>query len=234
MGWCHEFGPEINPGCDHPMVADAKSCRCAECGVVCTGRFSGCADVWKAGPREVSFVRPHSAAAPKAGPRTVSLVRPPSGSRRGTTPAPQPVVEAEPPTTGVPVEALRTELESVTRRLDELTRAIASQEGERRPLKTAPAPERAPAAPPPQPRATSPVEPAPQPSARRTAEAGPPVREKPRPTNGGQRPPVPAVTPLVPAVAPPDLADPEPVDLAQPLDQALVRPVRWPATGERS
>ena len=57
MGWCHEFGPDINADCGHPMVADAKSCKCTTCGVVCTGRFSGCAAVWAAGPRKVNAVR---------------------------------------------------------------------------------------------------------------------------------------------------------------------------------
>ena len=39
------------------MVAEAKSVRCVTCGVVCTGRFSGCAAVWAAGPRKVKAVR---------------------------------------------------------------------------------------------------------------------------------------------------------------------------------
>ncbi len=55
MGWCHEFGPEIRAGCDHPMVAGTDSCSCPECGVVCGGRFAGCRAVWDNGPHPVAF-----------------------------------------------------------------------------------------------------------------------------------------------------------------------------------
>ncbi|HEV2070501.1 MAG TPA: hypothetical protein VGR26_11965, partial [Acidimicrobiales bacterium] len=54
MGWCHEFGPQISDGCDHPMVAGATSCTCRQCGTECKGRFAGCVDVWARGPREVA------------------------------------------------------------------------------------------------------------------------------------------------------------------------------------
>lgn len=57
MGWCHEFGSQIGDGCDHPMTAGTSSCRCEQCGVVCEGRFAGCATVWAAGPREVPLAR---------------------------------------------------------------------------------------------------------------------------------------------------------------------------------
>src|SRR5947209_4320780 len=56
MGWCHEFGCQIVVGCDHPMTAGTSTCTCAECNVVCTGRFGGCAEVWERGPREVARV----------------------------------------------------------------------------------------------------------------------------------------------------------------------------------
>lgn len=46
MGWCHEFGAEIAPGCAHVMVAGENGCACKECGAVCRGRFAGCARVW--------------------------------------------------------------------------------------------------------------------------------------------------------------------------------------------
>ena len=39
------------------MVAGASSCTCAECGVVCTGRFNGCPAVWARGP--VAVAAPH-------------------------------------------------------------------------------------------------------------------------------------------------------------------------------
>jgi hypothetical protein len=60
MGWCHAFGPQIRAGCDHAMVAGRESCSCAHCGAVCHGLFSGCANVWAAGPREITLTRPHS------------------------------------------------------------------------------------------------------------------------------------------------------------------------------
>lgn len=63
MGWCHEFGPQISDGCDHPMVAGATSCICQQCGTECKGRFAGCVDVWARGPREVA-VRASSAPPP--------------------------------------------------------------------------------------------------------------------------------------------------------------------------
>src|SRR3954469_2771862 len=46
MGWCYEFGPQIGEHCDHPMVAGERSCTCSACGAVCTGRFTGCSEVW--------------------------------------------------------------------------------------------------------------------------------------------------------------------------------------------
>lgn len=58
MGWCHEFGSQIAEGCDHPMTAGSSSCHCEQCGIVCEGKFAGCASVWAAGPREVTLVRP--------------------------------------------------------------------------------------------------------------------------------------------------------------------------------
>ncbi len=52
MGWCHEFGLEIESLCSHPMVAGRTSCSCPDCGTVCPGRFeAGCESVWKRGPR---------------------------------------------------------------------------------------------------------------------------------------------------------------------------------------
>src|SRR5437762_3395887 len=56
MGWCHEFGPQIREGCGHPMRAGESACVCPQCGVVCRGRFAGCAEVWARGPRDVHVV----------------------------------------------------------------------------------------------------------------------------------------------------------------------------------
>src|SRR4051794_5319601 len=103
MGWCHEFGPEINPGCDHPMVADANSCGCVHCGTVCKGRFNSCASVWKAGPVRVTHLR-HSPSLVIAAPETPEPV-----------PAEQGAVAVE----AVPDPEVRAELESMVRQLSE-------------------------------------------------------------------------------------------------------------------
>lgn len=58
MGWCHEFGVDIDERCDHPMVAATDSCRCEACGAVCEGRFKGCARVWERGPIVLDITRP--------------------------------------------------------------------------------------------------------------------------------------------------------------------------------
>ncbi len=59
MGWCHEFGMEIEAGCGHPMVAGPTACSCAECGTFCKGRFEdGCEAVWLRGPRPNAPGRP--------------------------------------------------------------------------------------------------------------------------------------------------------------------------------
>lgn len=56
MGTCHEFGPSIQAGCDHPMRADRPdACTCVECGVVCHGKFVGCPTVWARGPQAVHW-----------------------------------------------------------------------------------------------------------------------------------------------------------------------------------
>jgi len=49
MGRCFEFGTQIEPRCDHPMVANRDCCTCPECGVRCPGKYSGCAEVWARG-----------------------------------------------------------------------------------------------------------------------------------------------------------------------------------------
>jgi DNA-binding SARP family transcriptional activator len=84
MGWCHEFGPQIREGCGHPMRAGESACVCTQCGVVCRGRFAGCAEVWARGPREVHVVSPPGALAR----RTVAPVR--TGAR-----TPEPSAGAE-------------------------------------------------------------------------------------------------------------------------------------------
>src|SRR4051812_16120814 len=85
MGWCHEFGPQIREGCGHPMRAGESACVCPQCGVVCRGRFAGCAEVWARGPRDVHVVSPPNALAR----RTVAPVR------MGGRPAQEPSAGAE-------------------------------------------------------------------------------------------------------------------------------------------
>lgn len=63
MGICHEFGPTIQADCDHPMVANRPdACTCLECGVVCHGKFVGCATVWDRGPQRIHWRRPSDTA----------------------------------------------------------------------------------------------------------------------------------------------------------------------------
>src|SRR5437763_239960 len=76
MGWCHEFGPQIREGCGHPMRAGESACVCPQCGVICRGRFAGCAEVWARGPREVHVVSPPNALARRT-PTPVRVARAP-------------------------------------------------------------------------------------------------------------------------------------------------------------
>ncbi len=65
VGWCHAFGPQIRPGCDQPMVASDASCSCPHCGVVCPGRFRGCAQVWASGLQPPVLIQEHSRSYPR-------------------------------------------------------------------------------------------------------------------------------------------------------------------------
>lgn len=62
MGRCYEFGPVIGAGCEHTMVVPSSGgrCECPNCGVICEGRFSGCAAVI-AKPGYVHALAPPSA-----------------------------------------------------------------------------------------------------------------------------------------------------------------------------
>src|SRR5437588_1834772 len=82
MGWCHEFGPQIREGCGHPMRAGESACSCPQCGVVCRGRFAGCAEVWARGPREVHVVSPPAALARRT-PTPVRVARTPAEQPSG-------------------------------------------------------------------------------------------------------------------------------------------------------
>ena len=87
MGWCAEFGCRIRDGCDHTMVAGRKACTCPDCAVVCKGRFTGCPEVWAAGPRTGS--QPVLKLATKVG--SSARLRRPGRLRRPLDRAPAPV-----------------------------------------------------------------------------------------------------------------------------------------------
>lgn len=57
MGWCAEFGPRIDPTCEHAMIPGRGACSCPTCGAVCKGKFSGCSDVWAQGPKREDTMR---------------------------------------------------------------------------------------------------------------------------------------------------------------------------------
>jgi hypothetical protein len=229
MGWCHEFGPDINADCGHPMVADAKSCKCTTCGVVCTGRFSGCAAVWAAGPRKVNAVR-GSLAQRRLTPVPVdAAVQAPDAPEAQPAPANDAQVDALRAELAsvmrrlddVQVEAVRTDLASVVRQLDALTSAVAAQRQELQRLAQPPAPSPS--------RPARPAEQAPPRSPQ--ADRGPQAPSQPRrpeparPNGGPSAPPRPAPTAVPPASTnTPAPGEPEQVDLAVPLDQALLRP----------
>ncbi|MEA2900320.1 MAG: hypothetical protein QOH36_207 [Actinomycetota bacterium] len=96
MGLCHDFGSQIAEGCGHPMRAGLASCTCDVCGVVCEGRFEGCAEVWARGPHPILL-----RAAPPAddllpalgGPRTVNGHQPPADAPAALDPI-RPAIEA--------------------------------------------------------------------------------------------------------------------------------------------
>jgi DNA repair ATPase RecN len=110
MGWCHEFGPQILEGCDHPMVAEATSCTCGECGSTCNGKFAGCVDVWARGPRLVA-VRATTA-------RRLEDLRPPDNEEAAEGEAGSP--EPEGATTGQVDDAVRTLLDQFALRCEGL------------------------------------------------------------------------------------------------------------------
>jgi hypothetical protein len=81
MGWCHEFGAEIDVGCGHPMVAGSDACSCAECGTLCKGRFEGgCEAVWSRGPRLGAPGRPANYAAKAMFEPTIDGAERPNGA----------------------------------------------------------------------------------------------------------------------------------------------------------
>lgn len=96
MGWCQAFGPQIQPGCDHSMVAGPNSCSCPQCGVVCKGKFAGCTAVWAAGPQQVTLRRPKKDAGQRSLPELVAT----NGNRSHEAPPRDPI--SLPPTPTAP------------------------------------------------------------------------------------------------------------------------------------
>jgi DNA-binding SARP family transcriptional activator len=64
------------------MRAGESACSCPQCGVVCRGRFAGCAEVWARGPREVHVVSPPAALARRTQ-TPVRVTRPPARQSSG-------------------------------------------------------------------------------------------------------------------------------------------------------
>jgi hypothetical protein len=102
MGWCHEFGPQIREGCDHPMSAGQRECHCLVCGTRCEGRFQACSEVWGRGAAP-AFVAPP---APRVAP-------PPE-----VDPAPAPGPTAGVPAAAVPSPATNEVLRAVCSALE--------------------------------------------------------------------------------------------------------------------
>jgi len=112
MGTCHEFGPSIQEGCNHPMQAThPDACTCAVCGVVCHGRFAGCATVWARGPQEIQWK-------PVAGPPPTG--RAAEGDHAGDAAAIAAVVTAAGPVHDDLATAVRRLTDEVERLRDEL------------------------------------------------------------------------------------------------------------------
>ena len=68
MGVCREFGPQIDPDCEHPMRPGADSCTCSRCGAHCTGRFPACPQVWHGSAVAVAVRAPEHEAGPQPDP----------------------------------------------------------------------------------------------------------------------------------------------------------------------
>ncbi|HEX2042396.1 MAG TPA: bacterial transcriptional activator domain-containing protein [Acidimicrobiales bacterium] len=111
------------------MTAGAEACTCSVCGVVCTGRFGGCADVWARGPQPVHIVElepmPPS---PEEVPEPVMDEAPPPEPEEA--PAPAPAATAPPgrdPATEV-LLWLRGEFDYVNSQIQALSDRLARQE----------------------------------------------------------------------------------------------------------
>lgn len=119
VGLCNEFGPQILPGCDHPMTAAGGCCTCAHCGARCTGRFKGCAAVWARGPLPESLRQGPTPAPSLARPRP----RPEAGEHEatvGTGPEPAGAHFSDLDSLKASLDGLGREVGRLSRHLDEL------------------------------------------------------------------------------------------------------------------
>jgi hypothetical protein len=106
------------------MVANSDSCSCPECEVLCRGKFPGCPAVWAAGPQTVNLRRPVSDVG-RGLPGTGSTT---NGNQASHPPLDAPVrPAAAPPVVGDGygdlrplLSALRTEVQVLTRKVDQM------------------------------------------------------------------------------------------------------------------
>jgi len=133
MAWCQEFGVQIHEGCDHLMAADIGSCSCADCGVICLGKFPACAAVWAAGSVAVSLRDP-----PRQLKALPALPPPPDLALGNGWPVTRPddagddIVGDDDPDVAAVLRSMRSEIQGLSLKVDGLqTRAeIADQMAE--------------------------------------------------------------------------------------------------------
>ena len=118
------------------MVAGASSCACPECGVVCEGKFPGCATVWAAGPQQVTLRRP----AKELGTRSAAAApAPATNGRHADQHSPEspllPAAVAAPASRSQPdtelrplMEALWADVRAMRRQIDEVRKVAGPSE----------------------------------------------------------------------------------------------------------
>lgn len=104
MGWCTEFAHRIEHNCDEPMVAGKSSCSCSSCGVVCTGKFPACAQVWDRAKKPVVLRLSGPTTAGDGGPTAQPVTVPSRPKLSGATPAVATPTNGGSPSHPAPVE----------------------------------------------------------------------------------------------------------------------------------
>ncbi|HEX2046562.1 MAG TPA: BTAD domain-containing putative transcriptional regulator [Acidimicrobiales bacterium] len=136
MGWCHEFGCQITTGCNHPMKAGAAACTCAVCDTVCTGRFSGCPEVFARTVAVTAPSRPVASTSVPSGPPPSDPPRPAASRPAVSPPAPAPVPAPGPQPGGVLsrengariLHWMRAEFDGVKSQLHAVASSLAHQQ----------------------------------------------------------------------------------------------------------